>query len=185
MNFAYIKLLNLSTQQRWRSKYKAKFLNTHNFKNWNLSTQQRWDEFCIYIALKSPSAVANPCALTRWWELQLALNSPMAVATPLYLKKLKKHASWKQTSWKENLQKQNRQFDWRFTYPCPDSPAEVASSSSYQIAITSGVFLATWEMLSKLAIGNGGLLRAPCILRKQTTPSRKFFQNHPIWGNTF
>ena len=182
MNFAYIKLLNLSTQQRWRSKYKAKFLNTHNFKNWNLSTQQRWDEFCIYIALKSPSAVANSSALTRWWELQLALNSPMAVATPLYLKKPKIVPLESKPA---ILQKQNRQFDWRFTKPCPDSPAEVASSTSHQIAIMSGVFHATWALLSKLAIGNGGLLRAPCILRKQTTPSRKFFQNHPIWGNTF
>jgi len=59
---------------------------------------------------------------------------------------------------------------------CTDSPAWVASSGFYGFASGTGVFLATWEMLSKLAIANDGLLRAPCNLRNKTPPSLNFWK---------
>jgi len=67
----------------------------------------------------------------------------MAVATP-YLKKRTPAKSWNL-----GLQKQNRQFDWRFAHLCTDSPEGEAICRCLELAITTGVFLATWEMVSK------------------------------------
>jgi len=75
--------------------------------------------------------------------------------------------------------KQNRQFDWWFTKPSPDSPAEVASSTSHQLANTSGGFPATWALRSKLAIDNGGLLVTPCILREKVPPPGNYLKTTP------
>ena len=72
----------------------------------------------------------------------------------------------------EHPAKATRQSNQRFPKPSTDSSAWVASSGFYGFASDTDVFLATWEMFSKLAIANGGLLRAPCNLRSKTTPSR-------------
>jgi len=121
-------------------------------------------------------------ALTRQWELQLALKSPMAVATPLSLKKQPYQCAyaWKKQTCKPALPaKQNRQFDWQFTKPWPDSPAEVTSSTCHQLANTSGSFPATWALRSELAIDNGGLLITPCILRIKLPPPGKYLKTTP------